>query len=296
MKNSNIILKKIYKNLCRENKLNFIIISFQLCGISCFAQESPYYQLPQNRKHNYELLTMPHLNTFTITYFLAASVGIKKSYFTEYLTSPTPVESNSEMEGFWDITIGQNRNDNWIFELGIAKYNSNLNTNFTALGRSLFPFRNEMKQYYLPFRLKKKIITLDKVSRSAFLNLGIGVSYLFKNQKKTAEKDRILFNQRPIPEPRDYTTLDFEMNSSNNPLAFEFITEIRGKVSERLEITAFGKAFFRPDRYLSNQFTFNYVDQTSVTFGIYEKPLSILFGIQALLNSPKYYGYKSRVD
>lgn len=296
MKDGDFILKNIYENLCLGNKLNLIIIFFLQSGISCFAPESPYYQLPQNRKRSHELVTMPNLNTFTLTYFLSASVGIKKSYFTEYQTSPSPVESLSEMEGFWDVTIGQNRNDNWIFELGVAKYNSSLNTNFTALGRNVFPFRNEITQFYLPFRLKKKLVTLDKISRSAFLNLGIGVSYLVKNQKKTVEQGRILFNQRPIPEPRDYTSLDFEMNSSKNPLAFEFLSEIRGKVSERLEITAFGKALFRPDRYLSNQFTFNYVDQTSVSFGVYEKPLAILFGLQARLNSPKYYSYKSKVE
>ena len=283
-------------NLSQEMKSSGIFFLLMYSGLLSFAQEPPYYQLPQNRKHGHELVTMPNLNTFTITYFLAASVGIKKSYFTEHLISPSPVESNAEMDGFWDVTIGQNRNDNWIFEVGVAKYNSNLNTNFTALGRNIFPFRNEMKQFYLPFRLKKKILTMDKVSRSAFLNLGIGASYLVKNQKKTLEQGRILFNQRPIPEARDYTTLDFDIGSSNFPFAFEFMTEIRGKVSERLEITVFGKAFFRPDRYLSNQFTFNYVDQSSVSFGIYEKPLSVLFGIQARLNSPKYYSYKSKVE
>ena len=296
MNNKAFIIKNI-DNLTRLMQKIALIAAFILSSLtSIFAQESPYYQLPQNRKSGSELITMPNLNTFTITYFLAASVGIKKSFLGENAVSPSAIESSSQSEGFWDISIGQTRNDNWIYELGLAKYNSYLSTSFLALGRNPLPFRNETKQFYVPLRVKKKIWTIDKVSRSAFLNIGLGVSYLVKNQKKTAEQGRILFNQRPTPEPRDYTTLDFNMSSSSFPFAFEFITEIRGKVSERIEITAFGKAFMRPNKFLNNQFTFNYVDQSSVSFGVYEKPFSVLFGLQARLNSPKYYSYKSRVE
>lgn len=262
----------------------------------CHAQDSPYYQLPQNRKQNHELISMPNLNAFTITYFLAASAGFKKPLLGENLGSPSATSSKAEISGFWEIMLGQNRNDNWIFEFGVSQQNSYLSTNFLQLSRTPLYFTNKAKEFYAPFRVKKRVLTIDKVSRTAFLNIGIGASYLIKNQDNNVEEGRYTFGQRPIPEPRDYTSLDFKIASSSYPFAFEFLTEIRGKVTERLEITVFAKGLLKNKSHLYNQFTFSYVDGTAVSFGAYEKPISFLFGLQAKLNSPKFYRYKSNVE
>ncbi len=296
MKNRCFIFKKLYTYAARKGKICLLYLLLIQPSFTVFSQDSPYYQLPQNRKKGHELITMPNLNTFTITYFIAASAAIKKPFLGENMSSPSKTESVAQSEVVWDVTFGQNRNDNWIFEIGLVKFNSYLSTSFLELSRNPLTFRNQTKQFYCPFRVKKRILTLDKVSRAAFLNIGLGASYVVLNKQKTSEQDRINFNQRPIPDPRDYTSLEFDIGSSKHPFAIEFLTEVRGKVSERLEITAFGKAFIRPNKYLNNQFIFNYVDQSSRNFGVYEKPVSLHFGIQAKLNSPKYYRYKSKVD
>ena len=272
------------------------IIMFTFTTILSFSQETPYYQLPKNRKQNHEMIVMPNLDAFTITYFLSASAGIRKPFIQQNGISPSAASFEAPANGFWEIALGQNRNDNWIYEFGITKSNNRLKTSFLELSRTPLVFTNELEQYYAPFRVKKKILTLDKVSRNAFINIGLGVSYLIKSNNKPIEEGKITFGQRPIPEPRDYTSLNFRIASSNQPLAFELLTEVRGKVSERLEISVFGKAFFRNIKYLNNQFSFTYVDSSFKEFGNYEKPISILFGLQAKFNSPKYYQYKSRVD
>jgi hypothetical protein len=289
-------IQKKSKDLKSFKTMILLISMFTFTTILSFSQETPYYQLPKNRKHNHEMIVMPNLDAFTITYFLSATVGIRKPFIQQSGISPSALSAEAPASGFWEIALGQNRNDNWIYELGITKFNYRIKTSFLELSRTPLVFSNETEQYYAPFRVKKKILTLDKVSRNAFLNIGLGVSYLINNHNKSLEEGKITFGQRPIPEPRDYTSLNFRIASSNQPIAFELLTEIRGKVSERLEIAVFGKAFFRNHKYLNNQFSFTYVDGTFKEFENFEKSISILFGLQAKFNSPKYYQYKSRVD
>lgn len=269
---------------------------FTFTTILSYTQETPYYQLPKNRKQNHEMIVMPNLDAFTVTYFLAASAGIRKPFFGQNGISPSAISSDAQASGFWEIALGQNRNDNWIYEFGVAKFNNHLRTSFLELSRTPLVFTNEIKQYYAPFRVKKKILTLDKVSRNAFINIGLGVLYQINKNNNQLDEGKISFGQRPIPEPRDYTSLNYKIASSNQPIAFELLTEIRGKVSERLEISAFGKAVFRNSRYLNNQFSFSYVDASLKEFGTYEKSISLQFGLQAKFNSPKYYQYKSSVE
>ncbi len=261
-----------------------------------FSQETPYYQLPKNRKQNHEMIVMPNLDAFTVTYFLAASAGIRKPFFGLNGISPSAIRTETQATGFWEITLGQNRNDNWIYEFGIVKTNNKLKTSFLEISRAPLVFTNEIEQYYAPFRVKKKILTIDKVSRNAFLNVGLGVSYQINKNVNKLEEGKISFGQRPTPDPRDYTSLNFKIESSNQPIAFELLTEVRGKVSERLELSAYGKAIFRNSKYLNNQFSFSYVDGDLKEFGAFEKSVSIQFGLQAKFNSPKYYQYKSSVD
>ena len=95
---------------------------------------------------------------------------------------------------------------------------------------------------------------LGKIKLAALQITGILNDFLSLSK---LEEGKISFGQRPTPEPRDYTSLNFKIESSNQPIAFELLTEIRGKVSERLEISAFGKAVFRNSKYLNNQFSFS---------------------------------------
>lgn len=288
--------RKKSRNVTYLKKRLICIALLWLNIVFSFAQETPYYQLPKNRKQNHELISMPNLNAFTVTYFLSASGGIRKPFQYQNSSSPTGTTSDSQSAGLWEIALGQNRNDNWIYEFGVTNFNNRLSTSFLELSRVPLVFTNEIKQYYAPLRIKKKILTLDRVSRNGFLNIGVGVLYLLNKKVDNIEEGKITFGQRPIPEPRDYTSLDFRITSSNQPIAVELMTEIRAKISERIEISVFGKAVFRNNKYLNNQFTFRYVDGSLKEFGVYEKPVSILFGLQAKFNSPKYYKYKSNVE
>jgi hypothetical protein len=271
----------------------FLSISFWHVALS---QDTPYYQLPQNRDKNHEKVVMPNLDSFGINYFIATSGGLRKPFMKEINTSPSAATSEVRGTGFWEISVGQIRNDNWIWELGVAEYRAYLNTSFNELSRFPLVFRNDFKQLYVPFRAKKKVWTIDRVGRNAFVNIGIGASYLLVKQKSFSESGSFKFQQRPVPEANDYTSLDYSLRSSKFPLSFEFLTELRGKISERVEISIFAKAFLRNPAHLTNSFTFSYAGGQSSSFEVYEKPMSLIFGLQAKLNSPKYFAYKSKVQ
>ncbi|HLO46171.1 MAG TPA: hypothetical protein VK175_17650 [Leadbetterella sp.] len=282
--------------MVRGEKFHLVIFLFILTSYTAFSQETPYYQLPQNRNKNHEMVVMPNLEAFTITYFITSSAGLRKPFIQENLQSPSAATSSVQGSGFWEVTFGQNRNDNWILEFGVTRYKGSVRTSFTELSQYPLVFTNQTNQVYVPFRVKKKVWTIDRVSRNAFLNVGVGASYLLIKQKSFSENGEVRFQQRPVPEANDYTSFEYALTSSRFPIAMELLTELRGKVSERLEISIFSKVFLRNAEHLKNAFTFNYVDGTNRNFDVSEKPLSLVFGLQAKLNSPKYYSYKSRVD
>lgn len=281
--------------VCGE-KFHLVPFLFLLTSHIVFSQETPYYQLPQNRNKNHEMVVMPNLEAFTITYFITTSAGLRKPFIQENLQPPSAANSSLQGSGYWEVTLGQNRNDNWILEFGVTRFKGSVRTSFTELSRYPLVFTNQTNQVYVPFRVKKKVWTIDRVSRNAFLNVGIGASYLLIKQKSFSETGEVKFQQRPIPEATDYTSFEYALTSSRFPIALEFLTELRGKVSERVEISVFSKVFLRNSEHLKNAFTFNYFDSTNRNFDVSEKPLSLVFGLQAKFNSPKYYSYKSRVD
>ncbi len=275
----------------------FYMVVFSLVGSQgLFAQETPYYKLPVQRKTNHELITLPNLDSFSISYFLAVSGGFKKSFVGSTNISPTETTALSPINEFWEVSMGQNRNENWHYELGVSVMQSHLSTRFAEIGNGSLSFINEQKQYFIPFRIKKKILTLDKVSRNAFINMGMGTYYLVNRPKIGSEVGTLEFSKKGNPNPEDFNTLDYEIHKSKFPIMLEFLTEIRGKVTERIELNLFFKGIIKSSQNQKNDFQLNYINGTHDSFGNFSKNVSLLFGLQAKFNSPKYFKYKSQVE
>ncbi|MCP9770131.1 hypothetical protein EGI22_19680 [Lacihabitans sp. LS3-19] len=273
-----------------------IFLVFLIFPQIIIAQETPYYQLLTQRKLNHEIINLPNLNSFSISYFFAVSGGFKKSYPGSTAISPTEIVANSPINGLWEITFGQNRNENWHYEIGVSEMYNNLTTRFTKIGNGSLSFINEEKQYFIPLRVKKKIVTLDRVSRNAFINVGIGAYYLVNKPKIGSENGTLEFTKKRNPSPEDFNTLDYEIYKSKFPVTFEFLTELRGKVTERFELSLYFKGIVKSSQNQKNNFQLNYINGNYDSFGNFSKSVSLVFGLQAKLNSPKYFRYKSKVE
>jgi len=282
----------------RQGKTMYLyIVVFSLSSSqSLFAQETPYYKLPTQRKMNHELITFPNLDSFSISYFLSVSGGFKKSFVGSTNISPTETTASSPINEFWEVSVGQNRNENWHYELGVIAIQSYLSTQFTEIGNGSLNFVNEEKQYFIPFRIKKKILSLDRVSRNAFLNMGLGTYYLLNRPKIGSEIGTLEFSKKRNPNPEDFNTMDYEIHKSKFPVVLEFLTEVRGKVTERFELNLFFKGIIKSSQNQKNDFHLNYVNGTTDSFSNFSKNISLLFGLQAKFYSPKYFKYKSQVE
>ena len=145
----------------------------QLLGIFLFlfifgptlAQEKPYYELPKNRQTNLEIKGLPNLNVFDIKYYINISGGVNgvKSKITN--NSEELVAQRKDFGTFWEVNVGQNRNDNLHFEVGFTQFTNSLTTEFQFINNNPFPvtFTNGGKINYVPFRVKKRILIIDKI-------------------------------------------------------------------------------------------------------------------------------------
>jgi hypothetical protein len=272
-----------------------VIVIFWVMVLNVKAQETPYYTPPGKRLKNHEIINMPFLTSKSISYYFGLTGGFKKAFIANYNASPLDIISNTYITGLWEVNFGQNRNDNLMFESGISHLKSSLNTTFMNIFRQPVIVSNEREQYFIPFRIKKKIITLDKITKSAFVNIGIGTAYTF-SKSSALEKQTINFLLPKVPNPTDIKKLTIEKNTNKFPMLLEAFAELKGKVSERIELSIFVKSILKSPKDLSNNFAIEKVNGEGIYFGNFEKRLSISFGLQARLNSPKYLKYSSNVE
>ncbi len=262
------------------------------------AQEKPYYELPKNRKETNELLSMPNLKSFGIHYYFGLAGGFKKNY-SAFQKEPTfEIDSNSGLNLYWETVFGQNRDYNYYWEIGYISNPTYLKSNLNEINPGPFPltFLNGQKFHAIPFRLKKRVLIIDKVAKSAFINLGLGIIYQLPSSKQSIENEIIKFRTGRNPLNNDLTSIEYSLISKNKPFSGEFLLEVRGKVIERFDLGLYLKSIYKPSKQLINSFNFNYFDQSSNQSIQYLNNFSFLFGIQAQINSPKFLKYTSTVE
>ncbi len=269
----------------------YVSVSF-LCITFVFAQEEetevPYYKLPTNRTKIEELRSIPNLIPYDITYYINMSGNFKKDY---YKTSPFSLLSNDpliELSGSYGITIGQNRNNKWFYEIGYYRYTYEVNNYIYNLNRSLLSFNNQLMVHYIPLIFKKRLFVIDKVSKNAQINLRTGFDIFLGSTS-----DNVFFTPPRISQGSPAQQFFYEIDSKNNPLIFETGLELKGNVSKKLEVGIYGNLIFQKPKALSNNFRVIYGNGQEEISNTYLNGLSINFGLEIIINSPTYRSFKS---
>lgn len=292
----NLSLKLKMNSLSRYYLVLFLI--YLLIPKYSKAQEKPYYELPKNRKETSELLSMPNLKSFGIKYYFGVAGGFKKNY-SSFEKEPTfEIGSNTGLSLYWEAVFGQNRDYNYFWEIGYINNPIYLKSNLNEINPGPFPlsFLNGQKFHAFPFRLKKRVLVIDKVSKSAFINLGLGLIYQLPSSKQSIENEIIKFRTGRNPLDDDITSIEYSLISKNKPISGELMIELRGKVIERFDLSIYLKSIYKPNKQLINSFNINYYDQSSNQSIQYLNNFSFLFGIQAQINSPNFLKYTSTVE
>ena len=113
------------------------------------------------------------------------------------------------LTSLWEVNLGQNLNDNIMLETGLCHQKSSLSTTFYNIFRQPVIITNEKEQYFIPMRIKKRVLTIDRITKTAFVNLGIGAAYNI-NKPHINEELSINFLPRNNPEPTDFKKLNID--------------------------------------------------------------------------------------
>lgn len=267
------------------------------CGLLFFnflslCQETPYYQKPENRKNDWEVSTLPNLRAFVIKYYASANGSFRKDFLKNQSQSNFGGNDATNLAGYAEFNIGVNRNEKYLFETGFIINNQNLTT-YTELS---LPFQNDVKSYLIPIKIKKTVLTLDKVSKTGFLMVGLGINTRLKQKGNEFTDNFFEIKYRGTPSSDAVEAIKYRLERKIPLFQFESSIEIRGKVTERFELGLFLKSNFSTVSNLKNIVTFTKFNGVQETSNIQTALFSINFGILARINSPRFVKYSSRVD
>jgi hypothetical protein len=295
MKNRPTFSKKARLRLVRTLYLSGVSILF---FFSAKAQETPYYQLPKNRGNGSEMMTMPNLSSNYTQIYFGASAGIKKDYASLNKTLAFELDIKKPFEIGWETTLGITKNHNYYLETGLIFSPTYLKTNFSPINNTQYPlsFTSGKDLYKIPFRIKKRILTLDRVARNAFLNLGIGCQIDVNSSAAKSEEDEIKFPLSRNPKNTDLYQMTYRLYTQPKPVSFEALLELRGLVAEKFELSIFAKTALAPKSRHRHDFNLTFFDQSTTQFSQHISMASFNFGIQAQVNSSKILKYTPTVE
>ncbi|ADQ17399.1 hypothetical protein Lbys_1692 [Leadbetterella byssophila DSM 17132] len=272
-----------------------LILCALFFSLKCIAQEEEYYKDFSHRKVSHEIENLPNLESKFTTFYVGASGALRKSYNGESSGFENFGMNHTSFKGWLEGIIGFNLNNTYFFETGIVQTKNNFSSRvYSTPDYPGFGIGMNSTQLYLPVTVKRKVLNLNRVTNNAYVNLGLGAGFLVHSNPKAFGEFQTDVNEEIQSQSLShfYVTL----NHSRSPIYGEVIAELKGNITERLEILVFFKGIFRKPDYLSHQFSVEYLGgRYPLNFKVSENMGSLVFGIQGRWNSRKFYSYKSRI-
>jgi hypothetical protein len=272
------------------------ILSFVLCFFSLMSyaqEEEGYYKEFAKRSRSFEIENLPNLDSRFSSFYVGVSGAFRKPYHSVSTNAADFGVSEHPMGDLAELNLGLNFNNNYFVETGLRIMKNNLTTYVYATPHNPgFTIGHTNKQFYLPVIVKKKIMSLNRVTKNAQMNIGAGGGIMLAT-KPRSRGSLSADLQQSIQSP-DLVSYYVTLSQSDSPIYGEVNLEIKGNITERLEILVFTKGMFRQPRYLENSFNVDFNGgRPAQNYSIFEKSGSLIFGLQIRLNSRKFYRYSS---
>jgi hypothetical protein len=273
-------------------KLTLSCILYLIGFLAC-AQDDGYYKELGKRSKSFEVENLPNLNSKFSSFYVGISGGFRKPFDEVIANVENFAISTNSMGELVELNVGINFNNRYFWETGLRVLKNNLSTYvFESPHNPGFTVGHTNKQIYLPMIVKRRILSLNRVTKNAQMNIGAGGGVLLNTRPSSPS---ILFAdlQTSLRSP-DLQNFFVTLSRSESPIFGEINLEIKGNITEKLEILVFGKGMFRKSHYLGNSFQVQFNGgQVAQSYSIFEKSGSLIFGLQFRLNSKKFYRYSS---
>lgn len=271
-----------------------VILLLFFVGYSFLAfgqEEDEYYKKPSERS-DVKNSVYPNLNRKSINLYLGLEGGMEVNQSTLINNLDGLIGKQKGKDLYWGVVLGYNMNDVWSIEAGYYKNPSYLIQSVSS-GRSIpYIYRFGTALQTIPIRYKRKILTIDPITKNATIHVGAGV-LLSPDAKDKKIGERSFFGTSNNPQrPPDTLRLKSEAFLSKSGVAqAEFLVELHGRVSNSLSIVVFARGNIAPKGlvrsdidYSVNKVTIDKAQQ--VTNGI-----SFNFGLVFRYNIMRGYKY-----
>lgn len=269
-----------------------ICFVFLVTPLLTFGQEEDYYKVAGKRSKNHELANLPHLQSKFSTFYLEIGAGFSVPFYVDNMDGFG--ESINVLNSFERIGFGWNASNKLFYETGLMRLTNELATLVEpTFYNPKFVEKISNTQYYLPLKFKKKIVSLNKITEDAAINLGLGTGILLYNHSEYPST-RTVDIQDYIGSPQ---IVNYFVTSSQflSPMYLEGEIEIRGEIGSRLNIGVYLSGLIRKRKSLNQNFEIFFQNGQTRSYQIFERSNSFNFGLRLGLNSKKYYSYTSDI-
>lgn len=221
-----------------------------LCCV-CFSslvfgqEEDDYYRAPSQRR-DVRNNVYPNLDRKSVNLYLGLEGGLKSSQSTLTNNMDGLLGKDKGRDFYWGVVLGYSMNNVWSIETGYYK-NPSYVIQTVSSGRSIpYTYRLGAALQTIPIRYKRKIFTIDPITKNATIHVGVGV--LLAPEAKNKKVGEQSFISRPNdPQRKDTLRLESEAFLSKKGFAQgEFQVELHGRVSNALSIVVFARGNISP--------------------------------------------------
>ncbi len=244
---------------------------------------------------SHEVENLPHLDSHFSSFYAGLSGGLRRPYNGSTAGFENFAENKTAMNEWVELNIGLNMNNNFFVETGVTRLKNQFSTYvFSTQAYPPFILGIRNRQWYIPVIIKKRVLNLNRVTRNAYINLGAGGGVLVATEPEVPR--RYTLDIQESLQSRDLEYFNVTLSQSHSLMYGEVSAELKGNITDRLEILVFFKGIFRKPEYLSNTFDIRFTGGgPAEQYRVFEKAGSLVFGIQGRFNSRKFYRYTSRI-
>lgn len=264
-------------------------------GLVFGQEEDDYYRAPSQRR-DVRNNVYPNLDRKSVNMYLGLEGGLKSSQSTLTNNMDGLLGKDKGRDFYWGIVLGYSMNNVWSIETGYYK-NPSYVIQTVSSGRSIpYTYRLGAALQTIPIRYKRKIFTIDPITKNATIHVGVGV--LLSPDAKNKKVGEQSFISRPNdPQRKDTLRLESEAFLSKKGFAQgELQVELHGRVSNALSIVVFArgnispKGMIRSDvEYSVNKFVTDRAQQLS-------NGINFNFGLVFRYNILQGYKYSDQGD
>lgn len=272
-----------------------LLVFFVSYSFLTFGQEDDeYYRKPSERsdvKNN----VYPNLNRKSVNLYLGLEGGMEINQSTLINNLDGLIGKQKGKDLYWGLVLGYNMNDVWSIEAGYYKNPTYLIQSVSS-GRSVpYTYRFGSGLQTIPIRYKRKILTVDPITKNATIHVGAGVLLSTDaRNKKIGERNFIGTSNNP-QRPPDTLRLKSEAFLSKSAIAqAEFLVELHGRVSNALSIVVYARGNVAPKGLVRSDIDYSINKVTVDKAQQLTNGISFNFGLVFRYNIMRGYKYTDK--